>query len=60
MLRALDATSLRLGGEIEPGIPWGIVDDGLAAGCTVITKSGGFGTELSLKNAVDFCHKVHA
>ncbi len=60
MLRALGATSLRLGGEIEPGIPWGIVDDGLAAGCTVITKSGGFGTELSLKNAVDFCHKVHA
>jgi uncharacterized protein YgbK (DUF1537 family) len=61
VLRSLDATSLRLGGEVEPGIPWGIVEDGFAAGCTVITKSGGFGREFSLSNAVDFCHhKVHA
>ncbi len=60
VLSALNATSLRLGGEVEPGIPWGDVDDGLAEGCTVVTKSGGFGTELSLKNAIDFCQKVHA
>jgi uncharacterized protein YgbK (DUF1537 family) len=60
VLRALHATSLRLGGEVEPGIPWGIVDGGLAQGCTIITKSGGFGVELSLKNAVDFCRRLRA
>jgi uncharacterized protein YgbK (DUF1537 family) len=60
VLQALHATSLRLGGEVEPGIPWGIVDGGLAQGCTIITKSGGFGVELSLKNAVDFCRRLRA
>jgi uncharacterized protein YgbK (DUF1537 family) len=60
VLKALHATSLRLCGEVEPGIPWGIVDGGLAQGCTIITKSGGFGVELSLKNAVDFCRRLRA
>jgi uncharacterized protein YgbK (DUF1537 family) len=60
VLKALHATSLRLCGEVEPGIPWGIVNGGLAQGCTIITKSGGFGVELSLKNAVDFCRRLRA
>jgi uncharacterized protein YgbK (DUF1537 family) len=60
VLKALHATSLRICGEVEPGIPWGIVDGGLAQGCTIITKSGGFGVELSLINAVDFCKRLRA
>jgi uncharacterized protein YgbK (DUF1537 family) len=58
VLKALGATSLRLRGEIEPGIPWGVVDDGLAQGCAVITKSGGFGVESSLNNAIEFCKRL--
>jgi uncharacterized protein YgbK (DUF1537 family) len=38
------AHSFILKGELAPGIPWGIVQGGMAEGCFVITKSGGFGT----------------
>jgi len=40
---ALGAHSFILQGELAPGIPWGIVQGGMAEGCIVITKSGGFG-----------------
>jgi uncharacterized protein YgbK (DUF1537 family) len=40
----LGAHSFILQGELAPGIPWGIVQGGMAEGCIVITKSGGFGT----------------
>jgi uncharacterized protein YgbK (DUF1537 family) len=40
----LGAHSFILQGELAPGIPWGIVQGGMAEGCFVITKSGGFGT----------------
>ncbi|SPE19442.1 putative Type III effector Hrp-dependent outers [Candidatus Sulfotelmatomonas gaucii] len=40
---ALEAHSFILQGEIAPGIPWGLVQGGVAHGCVVITKSGGFG-----------------
>ena len=39
----LGANSFILHGELAPGIPWGIVQGGMAEGCIVITKSGGFG-----------------
>jgi hypothetical protein len=39
----LGAHSFILQGELAPGIPWGIVQVGMAEGCIVITKSGGFG-----------------
>ncbi len=39
----LGAHSFILQGELAPGIPWGIVQGGMAEGCIVITKSGGFG-----------------
>jgi uncharacterized protein YgbK (DUF1537 family) len=60
VLHALHATSLRLAGEVEPGIPWGIIDVGLAKSCTVVTKSGGFGNEFSLNHAVNFCSRLRA
>lgn len=55
VLRALDATSIRLAGEVERGIPWGIIEGGRADGCTVITKSGGFGQRDALVRAFEFC-----
>jgi uncharacterized protein YgbK (DUF1537 family) len=39
----LGAHSFILHGELAPGIPWGIVQGGMAEGCIVITKSGAFG-----------------
>jgi uncharacterized protein YgbK (DUF1537 family) len=43
-VRALGAHSFILLGELAPGIPWGTVQGGDAHGCTVVTKSGGFGS----------------
>jgi uncharacterized protein YgbK (DUF1537 family) len=43
VLRSLGASSLELAGEVARGIPWGFVEGGVADGCVVITKSGGFG-----------------
>jgi uncharacterized protein YgbK (DUF1537 family) len=48
VLRALGARSISLRGEIFPGIPWGIIDGGLAHQRTVVTKSGGFGSSSTL------------
>lgn len=48
VVRALDAHSFILQGEFMPGIPWGTVQGGDAHGCTVVTKSGGFGAPNAL------------
>jgi uncharacterized protein YgbK (DUF1537 family) len=50
-VRALEAHSFILQGELAPGVPWGIVQGGVAHGCTVVTKSGGFGSR-SLFNEI--------
>ncbi len=55
VLRALDASSLVLAGEIAPGIPWGWIEGGAADGCMVVTKSGGFGEPGALVEAFEFC-----
>ncbi|QHN03005.1 four-carbon acid sugar kinase family protein [Granulicella sp. WH15] len=57
VLRALSASSILLAGEIARGIPWGIIAGGMAAGCIVITKSGGFGNPESLVHAFEFCER---
>lgn len=57
VLRALNASSIVLSGEVSPGIPWGTIQGGLADGCTVITKSGGFGAPDALARVFDFCHR---
>ena len=56
VLRALQAHSIRLAGELSPGIPWGILEGGLADGCLVVTKSGGFGPRDALLPIIDFCN----
>jgi D-threonate/D-erythronate kinase len=45
---ALEAHSFILQGELSPGIPWGLIQGGLAHGCVVVTKSGGFGGPKTL------------
>ncbi|HWB31931.1 MAG TPA: 4-hydroxythreonine-4-phosphate dehydrogenase PdxA [Acidobacteriaceae bacterium] len=55
VLEALGATVIHLGGEVAPGIPWGMIEGGVASGCTVITKSGGFGQRSTLLCAFEFC-----
>ena len=60
VLRAFDAESIEVAGQMSPGIPWGIVRGGIADGCIVITKSGGFGDEHVLVNALHFCRGVTA
>jgi uncharacterized protein YgbK (DUF1537 family) len=57
VLGALGASSIVLAGEIAPGIPWGVIEGGLADGCIVITKSGGFGHSASLVEAFEFCER---
>jgi uncharacterized protein YgbK (DUF1537 family) len=52
--RYLNASGIRLGGEIVPGVPWGHIIGGAAAGLAIATKSGGFGSDEALVNAVDF------
>lgn len=52
--RALGARALELGGEIEPGIPWGTLVGGMADGLPIVTKAGGFGDEGTLERAAHF------
>lgn len=59
VLRALDASSILLAGEVAPGIPWGILEGGAAHGCMVVTKSGGFGPRDALIRAFQFCHQIY-
>lgn len=49
-VRALAAHSFILQGEFAPGIPWGTMQGGDAHGCTVVTKSGGFGSPTAFSN----------
>lgn len=60
VLRALGASGLRLGGEVEAGVPWGVIVGGAAAGSMVMTKSGGFGCEQTLIRAVEFARQGEA
>ena len=52
--RTLGAKAIRLGGEVRTGVPWGRLQGGLADGCRVVTKSGGFGEADALSAAAAF------
>lgn len=51
-VRVLGAHSFILQGEFAPGIPWGIIKGGVAEGCIVVTKSGGFGSPMVLNEVL--------
>lgn len=57
VLRTLGAERIQLMGEVAHGTPWGVVGGGLAHGCAVITKSGGFGHQDALVDALRFCER---
>jgi uncharacterized protein YgbK (DUF1537 family) len=57
VLHALGASSIELAGEIARGIPWGFIEGGMADGCVVVTKSGGFGEREALAQAFEFCER---
>jgi len=57
VLRALGASSIVLAGEIARGVPWGFIEGGMADGCAVVTKSGGFGHRDALVHAFEFCER---
>jgi D-threonate/D-erythronate kinase len=56
--RTLGATHLELGGEVEQGVPWGVLRGGVADGVPMVLKSGAFGTPDTLVAAVDFLRNV--
>lgn len=49
---SLGVSAIWLRGESEPGIPWGILLDGLRPGLPIVTKAGGFGTDDALLDAI--------
>ena len=54
VLAALGASALRLGGEVAPGQPWGVLAGGPLSGRPVATKAGSFGGEDALLACVAF------
>ena len=52
VLTGLEADGIEVGSELEPGVPWGRVQGGLADSLAVATKAGGFGGEEALADAV--------
>ncbi len=52
--KALDATAIRLLGEITPGIPYGRLQGGLLPDRPVATKAGGFGEADALTDILGF------
>lgn len=57
--RALGADGIILGGEVEPGVPWGHLVGGELPDLPVITKAGGFGTPHVFRTAIRFLKRSH-
>jgi uncharacterized protein YgbK (DUF1537 family) len=52
--RALRADGIILGGEVQPGVPWGRLVGGEQPGFPVVTKAGGFGKPDVFHAAIRF------
>ncbi len=50
----LNTKALRILGEIEPLVPYGVFEGGNLNGVFVSTKAGGFGSDNIIGNAIDF------
>lgn len=54
-LRSLDATIVTLTGDaVTAGIPVGRLADGVASGTPLVTKAGGFGSECTIVNCLEY------
>lgn len=56
--RALGCRAIELRGEIQPGLGWGYLADGMMPGLPVATKAGGFGGEDALVEAMEFLGRL--
>lgn len=54
LCRKLQAEGIRIAGEIEPGVPCGVLQGGECAGLPIATKAGGFGTDGVILQAIDY------
>ncbi|MCH7801470.1 MAG: hypothetical protein IIC24_08015, partial [Chloroflexi bacterium] len=57
VLRALGASTVDVEGEIEQGVPLGVIGDGVGAGLTIVTKAGGFGDKGLFVRALEVIRK---
>jgi uncharacterized protein YgbK (DUF1537 family) len=55
--RALRADGVILGGEVQPGVPWGRLVGGECPDLPVVTKAGGFGTPDAFCDALRFLQR---
>lgn len=55
--RSLSVSAIRVRGEVEPGIPAGELIGGKSEGIRIITKAGGFGTEVALVKSILYLEK---
>jgi uncharacterized protein YgbK (DUF1537 family) len=54
LYRKVSAAALRIDGEVQPGVPYGLWIGGLLDGQALVTKAGGFGQPDTLVKAVAF------
>ena len=54
---ALGSDGIELTDEIVPGVPIGILREGVADGSSMVTKSGGFGEEDTLVKVVNYINE---
>lgn len=50
---ALEASTIWLRGEVQPGVAWGVPVDGARPGLPIVTKAGGFGSDDALIAAIN-------
>ncbi len=55
--RRLSVSAISVRGEIEPGVPAGELVGGQYQGMRVVTKAGGFGTELAIVRSISYLEK---
>lgn len=54
VIGALGPREIRLGGEVRPAIPWGVLRSDLLPDVPVVTKAGSFGDPMALMDCVHF------
>ena len=57
--RRLQVSTIRVYGEVEPGVPAGELIGGQGQGMRVVTKAGGFGTEEALVKSISYLERGH-
>lgn len=55
--RRFEVSAIKVRGEVEPGIPWGIITGGIADGVRIITKAGGFGSEKAIVKSITYLER---